>query len=128
MLSTGAMLPTALDAGARLSADGVGVTVASAHTIKPFDAVTLCGLLGLGFRLVVTIEEHSVLGGLGGVTAEAVSDPATFVPVPVLRLGLPDVLPTVVGSQDYLREHFGLSSQSITGQVTRALARHDMAL
>jgi transketolase len=128
ILSTGAMLATAVAAGAQLSAQGVGVTVVSAHTLKPFDAGTLHELLGLGYRLVVTVEEHSVLGGLGAATTETVCDPATFVPVPVLRLGLPDVLPAVVGSQDYLREHFGLSSAAIAGRVMESLARHDMAV
>lgn len=120
IVSTGSMLRTAYEAARRLADDGWGVTHVSAPWVKPFDADGLVGLLARGHRLVVTVEEHSVVGGLGSAVAEVVTS-GTAAPVPVLRCGLPDVLPSVVGSQDYLRSHFGLDASAVAHRVTDAL-------
>jgi transketolase len=126
LLSTGAMLSNVVAAAADLSTRGIRSTVVSCHTVKPFDDVTLAALVAHCRRLIVTVEEHSVLGGLGAVVAETVTNPLSFTPTPVLRIGLPDVLPSAVGSQQYLRGEFGLSSDAIADRTARVLSGADL--
>jgi transketolase len=124
LVSTGSMLRASHAAALRLAAEGVGVTHLSSPWVKPFDESGLVNVLARGYRLVVTVEEHSIIGGLGSTVAEVVTSPGKSVaPVPVLRCGLPDVLPSIVGSQTYLRARFGLESESITRRVLRFLAQ-----
>jgi len=121
IVSTGAILATALDAASRLSARGIAVTVASCHTLKPFDTETLRKQIARGCRMVVTVEEHSVIGGLGSAVADSILCPGSYAPVPVLRCGLPDILPTIVGSQSFLRSEFGLTGEAIAAKVQSVL-------
>lgn len=126
VLTTGAMLETGAGVTDELAKEGLGATLVSVPTIKPFDRDMLAEQLGRGFRLVVTIEEHSVIGGLGSVVAEHMTAPALFPwSRPLLAMGIPDVLPTVVGSQTYLRESFGLSAETIATEVIKVLAAAD---
>lgn len=125
LLSTGAMLATTLQAADRLVDRGIGVTIASCHTLKPFDTDTLAGLLERKYRIIATVEEHSVIGGLGSAVAEAITEPTWSSTVPVLRIGLPDVLPTVVGSQQYLRAEYGLTADEIANSVVCAVKAQD---
>ena len=123
MLTTGAMLETGAGVVTELAKEGLGATLVSVPTIKPFDGDMLAEQLERGFRLVVTVEEHSVIGGLGSVVAEHMTAPVLFASSrPLLRIGLPDVLPTIVGSQTYLRESFGLDAEAIATEVVKALA------
>jgi transketolase len=121
LMSTGAILATAMDAASRLDERGIGVTVVSCHTLKPFDAETLRTQIARGCRMVVTVEEHSVIGGLGSAVGESITSPKSFAAVPILRCGLPDVFPPIVGSQDFLRNEFGLTGEAIAERVLSAL-------
>lgn len=122
LISTGSMLRIAYEAAQLLAEDGWGVTHLSSPWVKPFDSSGLAAELGHGYRLVVTIEEHSVVGGLGSVVAETVTTvEAMAMPVPVLRCGLPDELRSIVGSQEYLLGRYGLDSKSIATRVAAVL-------
>lgn len=120
LLSTGNILPVVLDAARRLEAKNVSAEVVSCHTVKPLDAA----LLSRAFRdfgWVVTVEEHSVIGGFGGAVAEWLADQ----PTPrgrLLRIGTPDAFPHEAGGQNYLRSRFGLTPEDIARRVLRALA------
>ncbi len=123
VLTTGAMLKTGAEAVDELDGESLGATLVSVPTIKPFDRDMLSEQLGRRFRLVVTVEEHSVIGGLGALVAEHMTKPGLFESSrPLLSIGLPDVLPTVVGSQNHLRAHFGLDARAIATEVVKALA------
>ena len=123
ILTTGAMLETGVAVATELAKEALGATLVSVPTIKPFDRGMLAEQLARGFRLVVTVEEHSIIGGLGSVVAENMTAPDLFASAcPLLPCGLPDVLPTVVGSQRYLRESFGLEATAITTEVVKVLA------
>jgi transketolase len=128
MISSGAILNTAIEATIRLSELGIGVTVASCHTLKPFDSQTLLELIGGGCRLVVTVEEHSVVGGLGSAVAQSITDPSNRVVVPVMCVGIPDILPAVVGSQQYHRSEFGLTAENITDRIVSVLKDQEKVL
>src|SRR2546425_472735 len=100
LLTTGGMLPVALDAATLLEADGVAAEVVSVHTLKPLDADAICALAAR-FPIVITCEEHTALGGLGGAVAEVLLEAG--VTPRFRRFALPPAFPSGVGSQEYLR-------------------------
>jgi transketolase len=110
LASTGAILGEALIAADALAAAGVEATVLHYGTVKPFDAATLVQTAAQT-GAVVTLEEHSVLGGLGSAAAEALAE--SGVAARLRRLGLPDAFAHAVGSREYLLGHFGLDGHSV---------------
>lgn len=118
LLSIGAMLPTVVDAAESLEAAGISVTVVSVPWLAPFDSDGVAAL-GRSHRLVVTVEEHSVSGGLGGATAEVLAECEDA--APLLRIGVPHRFSSVVGDQNYLRAEHGLTHESITERVLKRL-------
>ena len=120
ILSTGALLPTAVEVGDRLNDAGVSTGVTSFHTIKPLDTDLLRDRLEK-CRLVVTLEEHSVIGGLGSAVAEWMVDrPVSN--ARLLRIGTADKFIKVTGSQDYARRLSGLDVESIQANVLSSLS------
>jgi transketolase len=120
LVSTGVMTGRALAAAEMLAADGLDCAVLHAHTVKPFDAEQTVAM-ARGKRLVVSLEEHSRVGGLGAAMLDAL---AAAGPVPpTLRLALPDAFIHQYGSQDALLERFGLQPAGIAAQVTQATRR-----
>ena len=87
IVATGLEVQSALEAAQKLAADGIDAEVINIHTIKPLDEELILASAKKTGR-VVTAEEHSVIGGLGGAVCEALSAKA---PVPVLRIGVNDV-------------------------------------
>jgi transketolase len=120
LLATGGILGTTLGAAERLAGEGISARVVSVHTIRPFDADTLfraCRETGG----VVTVEEHVVDGGLGGLVAETCLE-GGVVPRGFHRIGLRAGFCSVVGSQKYLRRRYGLDEEAIAA-AARAVAR-----
>ncbi|MGH9524916.1 MAG: transketolase family protein [Terriglobales bacterium] len=111
LISTGGMLETAMQTAELLAAQGVEARVLSMHTIKPLDADAILAAAG-ETAAIFTIEEHSVIGGLGGAVAEVLAE-HDEARVPFKRIGLPSVFTTTVGSQEFLRERLGLSAAAI---------------
>ncbi|OAN45392.1 transketolase family protein [Magnetospirillum moscoviense] len=120
LVSTGVMTGRALAAAEILEADGIGCAVLHAHTVKPFDGEQTVAL-AQGKRLVVSVEEHSRIGGLGAAVLDAL---AASGPVPpTLRLALPDSFVHQYGSQDALLERFGLQPEGIAASITQAIRK-----
>ena len=115
LISTGAMLKTAVDAAGALAVKGTSVRVESMHTLKPLDTDAVLAA-ARETRAVVTIEEHSIIGGLGGAVAECLAESGEL-RVPFKRLGLPASFAPVVGTQEYMREQCGLSVSPILEAV-----------
>jgi transketolase len=111
LISTGAMLRTAVDVADLLAARGTPVRVLSMHTVKPLDTEAVLAA-AQETRAIVTIEEHSIFGGLGGAVAECLAESAEL-RVPFRRLGIPQSFSAPPGTQDFLREQCGLSATSI---------------
>lgn len=118
LVGIGLMVKVALDAAEKLAEEGIEATVINASSLKPLDVDTLEQAARLT-GAVVTIEEHSILGGLGGAVAEALSE---RFPVPVIRQGLNDVFGQS-GTAEELLVHYGL-----TAQVTVELAKRAIGL
>lgn len=86
LVATGLMVNEALIAAETLAADGISARVINIHTIKPLDTeIIIAAAKETG--AIVTAEEHSIIGGLGGAVAETVAEAC---PVPVLRVGVED--------------------------------------
>ena len=116
-VTTGVMAQRALAAADMLAEDGIESGVLHMHTVKPLDADTLLQLAGK-VKLVVTVEEHTLIGGLGGAVAELFADYEWSAPSPRLkRLGLPDRFLSNYGSQDFLLESCGLDPARISATV-----------
>ena len=119
LLATGTMVAVAMEAATALDQEGVNAQVVSFHTVKPLDD----HFLAQGFRrfeLVVTLEEHSAMGGLGGSVAEWLSDhPGAN--GRLLRLGTGDHFIYTASEQKYAREVHGLTSTSIAERTLGAL-------
>lgn len=115
LLSAGTMLPVVLEAADRRAAAGHSTKVVSFHTIKPLDTALLSDVFSR-FRLVATIEEHSVLGGLGGAVAEWLADQRGS-QARLLRFGTADEFLHETCEQEHAREHFGLTAEAIAAKM-----------
>ncbi len=122
LVASGVMLHRALQVAERLNASGEKCGVVQIHTIKPLDTA---GILHetKAARLIVTLEEHVINGGLGSAVAECLADagPGRSA-VALLRLALPDAFPEDYDSQDHLLASVGLDVQSIEARIRQALA------
>ena len=120
IVACGALVPVALQAAESLAAEGIACAVANVHTIKPLDEEGLIELAE-ATGCIVTAEEHSVHGGLGGAVAEVLS---ARQPVPVIRVGARDCFGQSASAAELLQE-YGLTSEDIAGAVRQALERKE---
>ena len=120
MISTGIMLQRAFQIRENLMQHGLSIGILHLHTLKPLDVPAILQNAS-GKKLLVTLEEHSLIGGLGSVVLETLSDHIDN-PLPaVLRFGLPDQFSQKYGSQDKLLDSQGLSSELLTKRILSAL-------
>lgn len=118
LAATGYMVHLALEAAELLEADGISAEVLNFHTIKPLDRDALSTSVSKT-GAIVTAEEHSVIGGLGGAVAEALAETC---PVPMERVGVNDTFGRS-GKVPELLEHFGLTAANIAAKARAAIAR-----
>jgi transketolase len=116
IIANGVMVHCALAAAQMLAAEGVEARVINMSTVNPLDEASINAACELG--AILTVEEHSVRGGLGGAVAEVVTANR---PVPVHRMGFPGFLPT--GPVDWLLDHYGLTAPGIVDAARGLLAR-----
>ncbi|MBP3761873.1 MAG: transketolase family protein [Ruminococcus sp.] len=116
IIATGLMVNEALEAAKALENDGISARVVNIHTIKPLDKELVCKC-AKETGLIVTAEEHSIIGGLGSAVADAVTEGC---PVPVVKIGVNDEYGHSGPAVDLLKE-FGLSAENIADTVKKAL-------
>ena len=117
IIATGIMVPMALKARELLAAEGISAKVIDMHTIKPLDeALVLAAAKETG--CIVTSEEASVLGGLGGAVAELLAEQY---PVPVVRHGVEDQFGRS-GTANAVLEHYGLTPEKIAEKAKKAIS------
>lgn len=120
IVSTGIVTAKALAAAEALEADGIRAGVLHMATVKPLDVEAL-RRVAAGPALVVTVEEHTCMGGLGSAVAELLAEEPTG--ARLLRLSLPDAFPEGYGSNDHLMRLAGLQPDQIAGSIRKALGR-----
>ena len=118
IFSTGSQTPRVVDATDLLAARGIDAHLVHVPTIKPLDVDAIVAAAGRTGR-VITVEEHTIIGGLGGAVAETLSEHR---PMRVDRIGLRDVYPES-GPNDALLDIYGLSAVRVAEQVEAILRR-----
>jgi transketolase subunit B (EC 2.2.1.1) len=118
IIAAGVMVAEALAAAEELSREGISVRVLNIHTIKPLDTEAIISA-AKETGAIVTAEEHSVIGGLGSAVAETVGE---HYPVPVFRVGIPDVFGES-GKPGELMEKYGLKARHLAAAVRKAVRR-----
>ena len=120
LIASGSVLEEALMASEALSKENIDCRVLSMHTIKPLDtdAIQKAATETEG---IVTIEENNILGGLGGAVAEVCLESGCS-PKFFRRVGLNDTYSSVVGDQNYLRNHYNINNQTIIDTVREIVA------
>lgn len=119
LVSTGVATTQALAASQALSEQGISCRLLHLHTVKPIDVEALVNA-ARGARLVLTIEEHTLVGGLGSAVLETLGDGLERMPK-IRRLGIPDRFSEHYGSQDQLMTACGIDAAGIQATVAREL-------
>ncbi len=122
IFSTGTILEEAIQAVELLKKDGIHPYLYSFPTVKPIDS-ELIKLISKQVNLIVTIEEHNIIGGFGGAVAEIVAESPPSRSASLLRIGLEDIYSSEIGSQNYLRDYYGLSAMKIHQKIIKQLAK-----
>ncbi len=117
IIATGTMVYQAREAAKILLEKGISASVVNMHTVKPLDSETLQKVTQ-GKKLIVTVEEHNIIGGLGSAVAELIS---TYKQSPrQLFIGVPDTF-CKPGTYEYLLDYFGLTAEKIADKIMRTL-------
>jgi transketolase len=124
LFASGMMLAAALAAERSLAQHGVSVSVVNVAVIKPLDTATVTRVAAAA-EVVVTAENHSIVGGLGSAVAEALAEAG--IGRPLRRVGLPDTFAEGSRNAPYLFDKYGLSTQALIDTVWHALRRTDTA-
>jgi len=99
----------------------VQARVLSMHTLRPLDREAIESAVS-ETEAIFTLEEHSVVGGLGGAVAEFLAENAEG-PVVFKRFGLPSEFSSFVGSQDFIRTRYGLSAEAVAMGIRAKLEK-----
>lgn len=119
LVAMGVMVSIGLEVAERLARQGIRAGLIDMHTVKPLDVQSLVEAAEQT-PLIVTLEDHNVLGGLGSAVAEALS---TLRPARVLRIGVPDVFAESGAPQELFRK-FGMDAESVTSKILHSIAQN----
>jgi len=119
LVNTGNLLSQTLETAEHLQTRGVSAAVFHMHTVKPLDAEMLKEVFS-GYALVATVEEHSIIGGLGGAVAEWLADHPGR--ARLLRIGVADEFLHEAGEQEHAREVYGLTPQKMAIRIEAAFS------
>lgn len=119
VIACGVCVKAAVDAADALKNEGIGIRVINMHTIKPLDTEAILEAAQATGALI-TVEEHSIIGGLGGAVAETLSDAGMG--IKFRRLGIPDIY-AVIGYPEDLYPLYGIDSAGIRTSVLNLLGK-----
>ncbi len=110
-IASGGILNEVMDASKDLLKHDISSKVLSCHSIKPIDSNSIIKA-ALETKVIVTVEENNLFGGLGSAVAEVLMDRMIY-PKKFLRISIPDVYSSIVGDQSYLRKYYKISADDI---------------
>ncbi|MBF0397173.1 MAG: transketolase [Desulfobacterales bacterium] len=116
IITTGITLKIALDSTAILEKQGIKSSVIHMPTIKPIDSDTILRF-AVEIPIIVTIEEHSIIGGLGSAVSELIAEANFTSPKRFKRIGIPDIFPDEYGSQSSLMERFAINTENLISTI-----------
>ena len=120
IISTGVMTQLAIEAAKKLNEEGIVCGVLHVHTIKPLDELQLSKLLPR-VKAVVTVEEHTRIGGLGSAVLEFTNDNMPEQSSKIMRIGIPDQFAKQYGSQESLLNHWGITVENLVNSMKNKL-------
>lgn len=120
LFTTGITLGIALEASATLKKKGITTSVVHVHTIKPLDTETILSVVR-HVRAVVTIEEGTIIGGLGSAIAELIAEANFTKGKPMKRLGIPDLFTEKYGKQLEQMAYYGLCAENVVKTAKKLL-------
>jgi transketolase len=123
IFSTGAIFEEVTAAYAQLKEMGYNPCVYTFPTVKPIDREVIERIAGK-FELIVTCEEHNIVGGFGGAVAEVMAESANR-KARLLRIGLNDEYSVRVGNQKYLRQQYGMDATAISERIVREVSKDE---
>lgn len=115
IFSTGAIFDEVYEAGRLLEERGIEPSFYSFPTVKPIDRDTIVKCAER-YDLIVTVEEHNIIGGFGSAVSEVLAE-QSGTRARILRIGIDDKYSSIVGSQKYLRDVYGLSARKIALKI-----------
>lgn len=118
IFSTGAIFDEVKGAIDLLKLEGINPAAYTFPTVKPIDTETILSA-AQKYDVIVTVEENNIVGGFGSAVAEVLSANCTH--AKLIRVGLEDTYSSIVGTQKYLRDHYGLSAEKIAQRVREAM-------
>ena len=116
IVTTGITLKHSLEAAETLGKENIEAAVLHVPTIKPLDREAILGIAS-DVPVIVTIEEHTVIGGLGSAVAETIAEANFKSPKRFKRIGIPDVFPDQYGSQASLMERYSITAQNLIAVI-----------
>ncbi len=117
IITTGVMLKDALSAADDLKEQDIDAAVLHLHTIKPIDKAAVLKHAEK-VSTIVTIEEHSIMGGLGSAVAEIIAEADFDTVKRFRRLAIPDVFPDEYGSQASLLKKYSITAERLISEIT----------
>ncbi len=122
LVTTGITLKLAKQAAETLAGEGISAAILHMPTVKPLDTEAFFDLAG-PVRAIVTIEENTIIGGLGGAIAEQVAEAGFSPSKRFKRIGIPDAFPDKYGSQADLMNHYRITAAEIVATCHALLGR-----
>jgi transketolase len=119
LIANGTMVGRTLIAADALNQKGISTRVLEVHTLKPLDIDSIC-IAAHETGAVVTVEEHSIIGGLGGAVSEALAENC---PVPLIRVGIKDRFGVTALDAESLMDYMGLKVEDIVGSAIKVIQR-----
>ena len=121
LVTTGVTLGPAKEAAKLLSEAGVSCGILHMHTVKPFDNGLFLDM-AQDVKAVISVEEHTILGGLGSAVAEILAETPFARQPRFKRLGIPDVFPDKYGTQNQLMGRYGINTNTIVSTAKSLLS------
>lgn len=118
IIGVGFSVPDAIAAGEQLAERGIAARVLNMHTMKPLDEAAIRSAAE-ETRAIVTIEEHTVVGGLGSAVAEVIAEAG--ISVPFRRIGVRDEFIRTIGSHEQIKERYGINDRAVVECVMELL-------
>jgi len=120
IIACGEMVKPAYDAARLLAEQGMETTVIDMYCVKPLDREAIVKAAA-AVKVVLTVEEHSIFGGLGSMVSQIVAEQC---PKRVVNIALPDA-PVVTGTSKQVFDHYGMNAEGIADKVKRLLAEQE---
>lgn len=120
LITSSIMLQTAFEATQMLEEKGISVQLMQVHTIKPFDIQSII-TAAKKVKHIVTLEEHTIYGGLGSIVAEVIAE--NSLAVRFKRIAVENSLLKVLGNQGYMRNAHGLSKEKVVKTILQLVKK-----